>query len=286
MAPSIGYNPMVTSNASGSFNIESTGYIQGQALDSPNARFDLSSGVLALSETLPMWGGVGIFENIPAGGVGAPGAVLGGQVGRATQIAQGAGQLTGFSVFDQAHHMVQTPQSEVPVSLQGMSVHFYRFGDGARIAVACDPSLIDLQGNIITSQVSWDFGGQQLAKGTAAYPANVVTAVAWANGIATYTTTTAHTVPVGELVTISGFTPAGFNGTFETLAGTAGETIVVAIPVNPGAATVEGQLNAGGGIIPVRIREILPTGNMTVQFNPATGFATFNRNGAIAVIEI
>jgi hypothetical protein len=286
MAPSIGFNPIVTSNATGSFNIESTGYIQGQALDSPNARFDLSSGVLASTETLPMWGGVGIFENIPGGGVGAPGGVLGGQIGRATQIAQGAKQLTGFSVFDQAHHMVQTPQSEVPVSLPGMSVHLYRFGDGARLAVACDPALIDLQGNIITSQVSWDFGGQMLIAPVAAYPANVITATAWANGLATFTTTTAHGVPVGEFVTLSGFTPAGFNGTFETVAGTAAETIVVAIPVNPGAVTVEGTLNAGGGILPVRIRDVIATGNMTVQFNPLTGFATFNRNGAIAVIEI
>ena len=169
---SLGYNPIKTSNATGSFNVESVGYVQGVAMAAPSIRNSLAGGVLAADETLPMWGGVGIYENV-RGGVAAPGAVLGGIVGRATSLtAAAAKSLTGFSVFDQAHHMVQTPTSEVPVSLSNMSVHFYRFGSGARIPVLCDPALIDLQGQIITSEVGWDFVNQMLI--AAATPADAI----------------------------------------------------------------------------------------------------------------
>jgi len=117
--------------------------------------------------------------------------------------------------------MIQSATQEVPVALSGMSVHGYRLGCGARIAVAMDPALIDLQGNIITSQVSWDFGGQKLIAGQAIYNANVITAATWAataGGQSTYTTTSAHGIGVGEYVTFSGITPAAYNGTFLTLA--------------------------------------------------------------------
>src|SRR5947209_136064 len=104
MVSSLGYNPIKTSNASGSFNVESAGFIQGQALDSPAIRYEMTGGVLDVAEALPMWGGVGIYENIP-GAAGGPGAVLGGVVGRASSLtAAAAKQLIGFSVFDQAHH--------------------------------------------------------------------------------------------------------------------------------------------------------------------------------------
>lgn len=169
MVSSLGYNPVQTTNATGSFNIESTGWVQGVAMDAPAIRNSLAGGVLATDETLPMWGGLGIYENVPGAPSPGPGVVLGGVVGRATSITEAAAKsLTGFSVFDQAHHMAQTPTSEVPVSLSSMSVHFYRFGSGARIPVKCDPALIDLQGNIITSLVMWDFVNQMLIAGTPA----------------------------------------------------------------------------------------------------------------------
>ena len=56
MTSNITINPSLTSNALGSFNIDTTGYIQGTALDSPNARFNLAGGVLKTSEAYPMWG--------------------------------------------------------------------------------------------------------------------------------------------------------------------------------------------------------------------------------------
>ena len=164
MVATVSFNPVLTSNAGGSFNIDSSGYVQGQAMDDPSYRYWLAGGVLATTETLPMWGGVGISELIPSSTSTTTSAPsLGGQIGRATTLtAQAAGQLTGFSVFDQAHHMINSPQSPVPLAGTGMSVNFYRMGSQARIAVACDPSLISLQTGLITQNVSWDFNSQRL----------------------------------------------------------------------------------------------------------------------------
>ena len=106
-----------------------------------------------------MIGGAVIYEDV-AGGVGVAGAdTLGGVVGRATSLAN----ATGVSVLNQAHHWLTSPQSEAPVGLPSMSVHFHRFGSGARIALACSAAFVTaVQGGLITQQVSWDFTAQQL----------------------------------------------------------------------------------------------------------------------------
>lgn len=158
-------NPLVTTNAGGTFNVDSTGYIQGVTMDSPAIRNQLAGGVVAQTETVPMIGGLAISEAIPTGyvsGTAAGPKSLGGPISRATSVGTGALPITGFTVFDQAHHMIATPQSPVPQALQGMSVHFYRLGSGARIALAVDPALISLQGGLITQQVSWDFTNQRV----------------------------------------------------------------------------------------------------------------------------
>lgn len=290
MVATISFNPLVTTNGLGSFNIQSAGYIQGTALDSPAIRNSLAGGVLAAAETLPMWGGVGIYELIP-GAVGTPAGVLGGPVGRANSLS-GANGLTGFSVFDQDHSMVNTPQSPVPLAASGMSVHFYRLGSGARIAVAIDPALVNLDGSIITTGVSWDFALQRLVPGVAAYPANVFTALtrALVGGVyvATATTTTAHGVVVGDDVTVSGCVPAAYNGTWTAIGGTAGSTLVWSLgtAIDPGAETTLGTLVAGGGLLAAKVLDVQIGNSMTVSFDPVTGFATWNRSGSAAIILI
>lgn len=164
-------NPLVTTNAAGTFNIDSTGFIQGTTMDSPAIRNQLAGGIVALTETVPMIGGLAISQAIPTGyvsGTAAGPKSLGGPISRATTVTGGAAPITGFTVFDQAHHMVATPQSPVPQALQGMSVHYYRLGSRARIALACDPALINLQGGLITQQVSWDFTNQRVIAYSAA----------------------------------------------------------------------------------------------------------------------
>ncbi len=281
---SITLNPIVTTNARGSFATGWNGYIQGTALNDPSARNALAGGVLAGTETLPMWGGVGISENIPASPL-TPNARFGGSIKRATLLT-GSVALTGFSVFDQNHSAINTPQSPVPLVGAGATMNLYRLGSGARIAVAADPVLASLEGGIITGQVSWDFAEQRLIPYVAAYAANVITNAVWAAGIVTLTTTSAHGLSVGSVFTISGFTPDAYNGTFTATSGTTGSTLKYALTADPGADTVQGQLDAGGGALNVRVLDMQVGNSMTVSFDPDTGFATWNTAGTTAIILI
>lgn len=296
-------NPVLTSNAAGTFGVSWDGLMQGTAMPDPAVRFFLASGYLDPTALLPMWGGVGISEIVPtfpASPPLTPDVALQGKINRATNVSVvgAALSLTGFSVFDQAYGMVNSPQSPVPLGFQGGQVMFYRLGSGARIAVACDPSFIGA-GSIITQQVSWDFDTQQLVPFNAAYAANALTNAVFAatgGGQVTFTTTSAHGVGVGEVIDIGDIPagapmlPATYKGTYRTIAGTTGSTIVAQKIVNqgtdPGAYVSGGQLDGGGGALPVRVLKVQATGNMTVSYDPVSGFATWNRNGCAALILI
>ena len=66
----------------------------------------------------------------------------------------------------------------------------------------------------------------------------------WAAGHATHTMTAVTNVRPGDWVTLVGFTPAGYNGTFMAMPGTVDTALVVNLPVNPGAVTTAGALAA------------------------------------------
>lgn len=284
---SITLNPIVTSNAAGLFGTAWAGLIQGTAYADPSTRNALAGGVLSTAETLPMWGGVGISEAVPASPL-VPAGRFGGAIRRANLLT-GTQALTGFSVFDQNHSAINTPQSPVPLVTGGATMNLYRLGSGARLAVAADPVLASLEGGIITAQVSWDFAQQRLIPYVAAYAANVITNAVWAStggGQVTLTTTSPHGLSVGSVFTLSGFTPDGYNGTFTALAGTTGSTIVYALTPDPGADTVQGQLDAGGGALNVRILDLQVGNSLVVEYDTATGFATWNTAGTCAVILI
>ena len=85
------------------------------------------------------------------------------------------------------------------------------------------------------------------------FAANTITAASWAStlgGEITFTTNTAHGVVVGNLFTITGMTPSGYNGTFVAVNGTTGSTLVASTGLsysnisNPGAASGFGALTA------------------------------------------
>lgn len=79
------------------------------------------------------------------------------------------------------------------------------------------------------------------------WAANVATSATWAatnGGEITIGTTTAHGVAVGQQFVLSGFTPTGYNGIYGAATGTTGSTLVAAKLVDPGASTVQGQLDA------------------------------------------
>jgi hypothetical protein len=172
----IALNPNLQTTAAGMFNTQSDGLIVGTAMPDPSSRNWLSGGILAMTETLPMFGGVGISENVPQHTPQPkPMDALGGIIARASAVAN----LTGFSVFDQNYSAVNTPQSQVPSSSPGGMVAFYRLGSQARIALAIDPTLISLEGGLITQQVSWDFTNQKIiAFATNALPVRILNVLA------------------------------------------------------------------------------------------------------------
>jgi hypothetical protein len=132
MVAQININPIATTNAPNTFSITLDGLMQGMAMDDPASRNWLVGGTLDPAETLPLFGGIPIYELLSAGE-----PAMRPLVKRSTA----ANLCTGISVFNQDHSMISTPQSPVPAALPGMSAHVYRFGSNARIAVAADPAL-------------------------------------------------------------------------------------------------------------------------------------------------
>lgn len=156
----IAFSPMLTTNNGGGFSTQSNGLVQGVAMDDPAVRFALGGGYLDSAETLPMWGGVGIFVQVPP----ANAADLNSRVGRATSLtAFAAKELVGFSVVNQATAWISSPQSPAPVATDLMTVPYFLLGSGARIVVDCDATLAaSLLSGTIAPQVSWDFTNQKL----------------------------------------------------------------------------------------------------------------------------
>ena len=283
-----GINPALTTNAAGFFSVTEDGLVQGTALDDPAVRLQLAGGVWDPAATVVGYGGMGVYVNVPLSTAGTTTASdsFGGYVGPATSVtANAAGTLSGFMVFDQAINGIISPQTPVPQFASGMTINYYKLGSNARIAVQMAPSLVSLDGGIITPLVSWDYTNQQLVPYVAAYPANVLTGASWAStggGQVTFTTTTNHGVAVGDYFTISGMTPAGYNGDFIAITGTATNSLVASLAVNPGSETVLGTLVAGGGALPCTVLKVKTTNCLTV--NPSS--FTWNSNGACAVIQI
>jgi hypothetical protein len=152
-------NPVQTTNAAGSFYASSTGYVQGVLLDDPVTRFKLNQGIVGLAVTTPMWGGEGITESLwTPGATGESDAI-----GSVLTLATAQANLTGFTVFNQATAMVQSPQSPAPLAAAGMGVDFVRFGSGARIAVAIsNANALALEGGAINVALYWDYTNQVL----------------------------------------------------------------------------------------------------------------------------
>ena len=301
---SIAFNPYVTTNAAGSFGTSSSGGVQGTAYDSPNARYNLSNGVWATTNTLPLYGGVGVSELLSSLLITAPASNLGPVATFATSLTAGAsGQLTGWSVFDQNYSGVNSPQSPVPLVGAGSTFNHYRLGSGARLWLAMDPALISLESGPISTQVSWDFStNQRIIKGIAAYAAETLST---GN---TYTSSTGiislvfGTAPFGAsigsgangvFVTISGLAGSGasqLNGTWAvTGTSSSGTVVTLQAPTGLGSITITdstGTLVAGGGYLPINILDLSPGDGVGVTYTSSTGFYTWNRAAYLALVQI
>lgn len=305
MVASVTFNPMQTVSAFGSFNIQSDGYIQGQAQDAPAARNDLVGGILNANQTLPIWGGCAVSEWIPSSSTSIATPTLGPQIIRATTtVAGAAGTLLGWSVFDQAHAYVNTPQSPVPMAGAGQTVNYYRLGSFARIAVACDPSLFSLQGGLTSQSVTWDFNNQMLQPYDASTATTSITSMTWSatnGGQIAIVAASSYVGAVGDVVYISGATNTGtggatvVNGSFVVNTFTSSTNFTVLATAAAGVfGTIGGTmlLNMGTGslnagpLLNVRVLDVAVGNSMTVSYNPTTGFATWNRSGSCALIII
>jgi hypothetical protein len=199
----VAFNPFMTTNAKGTFTISTDGMIQGVAQDDPAMRNQLAGGVLDILETMPMFGGVPISEYIPVSGPTSFDQSLGNLIKRATATDN----MTGISVFNQAHHAINTPQSPAPMIFPGMSVHFYRFGSLARIPMNADPALMAVVPGMIVTPIGlfWDETNQWLTG---------------AGGIALPTTLRIVGYSIGTSMTIeynAGFASANWNRAGNTI---------------------------------------------------------------------
>lgn len=297
MSAQIAINPLITTTAAGLFNVTARGFIQGMAIDDPVIRYQLAGGLLAATETIPMWGGIPIAENMPKFGTTLPEKSLGGSIVRATSLTSTI-PITGFSVFNQVHNAINTPQSPVPLVPSGGMVNFYRLGSRARIPVRADPSMVSLEGGLINQNVSWDFVNNTLQPYVASGATEAVTSMTWAstNGGQVAVVMAVPTVfNVGDTFNVSGATNTGtggaaaVNGNFVINTWTDTTHFTFLLPAAAGViGTIAGTIviNVGTGALSVKIIYVSIGNSLVVNYNAATGFATWNTSGSIAVIEI
>ncbi|HBK2177420.1 TPA: hypothetical protein LGI67_000276 [Escherichia coli] len=278
-------NPMATTNAAGSFGVQSDGFIQGVALDDPANRFNLASGTVAATETKPMWGGLPVAELLP----GVNSSPRGSTIRRAVSLAE----LEGFTVFNQAHNGLTTPQSPVPLYASGMSVSFYRLGSNMRVPLKASAQVVALgtAGASVKTPLAWDFVNNQVTTAAAAAFSGAdidTTAVTYSNGVATATTASAHGLTAGQYVKISGVDPAAYNGTVVVLTVPSTTTFTYAPASAPGgSATTQGAIGAVAQAditLPVKVISIESGNSKTVSYDSATGFLTWNNTDSCALV--
>ncbi len=286
--------PMQTTAAQGLFNGPSSkGYIVGQAQPDPATRYAMKGGLIDQTETLPMFGGCGIYADVPLRSLSVPLPAI----GRADSMT-GAKALIGFAVSDQSYNLVIDPGNPVPAAGSGQTIGWYPLGSRARLAVACDPSLIDLAGDPLNTPVSWDFTNQQLIPFTAAHGGAAITAASWSNaggGRIDFTVSSdlsaalqaGDAIAVQGIVNTGGTRPDAFNGTWDVYSVSATHIVVVAPAASsPGTYVSGGAVAAGGGALPVTVLDVLPTGNMVPVYNALTGALSWNYSGSAALIQL
>lgn len=278
-------NPMATTNAVGSFGIVSDGFIQGVAMDDPANRFNLASGTVAPNEPLPIWGGIPVAELLS----GTQSAPRGTTIRRAKSLSE----IEGFSVFNQAHNGLTTPQSPVPMFASGMSVSFYRFGSNMRVPLKASSAVVALgtSGASVTTPLAWDFANNQLnTAADAAYIGSDIStkSMTFADGVVTVTTAAAHNLTVGKYVKISGAVPMQYNG-IAFIASVPSATTFTYTPVFAPveAATTQGTIssvNAADIALPIKMISIESGNSKTVSYDSKSGFLTWNNEDSCALV--
>jgi hypothetical protein len=205
--------------------------------------------------------------------------------------------ITGISVFNQAANWLTTPQSEAPSAGSGMGVPFFRLGSNARVTVACDPSLVNLDGGLITQQVSWDLVNQRLIPYTPGYSNVTITGAVWAStagGQTTFAVSTDLTavLAAGSDINVSGVvstggTGVGFNGAFTVVSLTSSHVVVTQVAASsPGTYSSGGLILADGGAFPCKILAVNNTNCKVISYDAVNNLVHWSPNGACALIQI
>ena len=155
------FNPYAVTNVQDGFSVQSNGFWQGDLQADPAGRFQLAAGVIKSTETVPMWGGIPVFEDTPAATPAA--GYAGSVIGRFTSdMVVGGHKISGFSVFNGSYSVPVTPQSPVPLASAGNAFNFVRVGTNNRIVVKCSSAVVALAGSQNPQSFSWDAVNDQL----------------------------------------------------------------------------------------------------------------------------
>ncbi|CAI3954099.1 unnamed protein product [Commensalibacter communis] len=150
--------PFGTTVAQNSFQTDSTGFIQGMMAVDPAARNNLVAGRIKPDDNNVYYGGLPIIENV---------AELKPSGTPVIQLATAVADIIGFTVFNQTNNLFLFGANTVPVTHNGGTINFLRFGSNARIALPCDPALRKyLNTPVSQAYVSWDFTKNQLIAGS------------------------------------------------------------------------------------------------------------------------
>ncbi|MGC9271249.1 hypothetical protein [Acidiphilium sp.] len=146
----ISFNPALMTAPQNTFLLETQGYMQGLTQQDWASRAWLEAGIVGSTVTMPIWGGMGILIDT------SDAAITDNRQGSVIQPASTT-QLNGFTVFDQAINMIQTPGNNVAIATAGQSVAFYSFGTNARIPVPIlSGGLSDFEGVSRNTPLYWD----------------------------------------------------------------------------------------------------------------------------------
>lgn len=288
--------PAATTNANaGTFaDPSSGGLVQGQDYSDPSVDFRLRGGLLNSAETLPMWGGVALYQWVPGVTAGQPIRALGPTVGRATTVTGSTKPIAGFSVFRGNYAWVNEPGSTAPQAAAGQSVNYYPLGSLARIVLACDPALVDLVGAVTNAALAWDFTNQLLIP----FLSSTISSGTYnsTTGVVVLTFAAAQALSPGDTVTLSSLTGTGayasLDGAWQVTA-VSGVTVTLQATAALGAAAITGGTMATGTSLatlqtPFNVLEVQNTNAVTVGYNATSGLTNYNfgPGNACALVSI
>lgn len=157
---SISFVPYTTTNITDSFQLLSDGFVQGTYQPSPPGQYYLEGGVVASTQSTPIYGGLPISLAVTAPGTGGVSSGL----GQAATVAVSEATIDGWCVFNQASAGVITSSSNVPLYSAGQSINFVRVGSGLWVVLPVkSDDVATIAGGASNQAIYWDFTNNWVA---------------------------------------------------------------------------------------------------------------------------